>query len=39
VDIGREWETTRENIQILTKEIVGFYESKKHKTLFDEECP
>jgi hypothetical protein len=32
------WETIRENIKISAKENLGYYELKKHKTLFDERC-
>jgi hypothetical protein len=31
-------ETCRENIQITGKDILDFYELKKHKPLFDEGC-
>jgi hypothetical protein len=31
VDINRAWETVRENTNISAKEILGYYESKKHK--------
>jgi hypothetical protein len=30
VDINRAWETLRENINISTKESIGYYELKKH---------
>jgi hypothetical protein len=32
------WETIRENIKISTKQNVGYYELKKHKSAFDEGC-
>jgi hypothetical protein len=32
------WETIRENIKILAKECLGYYEPKQHKPWFDEEC-
>jgi hypothetical protein len=38
LDINKAWETIRENIQISAKESLGYYELKKHKTWFDEEC-
>jgi hypothetical protein len=28
----------RENIKILTKEILGYFELKKHETWFDDRC-
>jgi hypothetical protein len=39
LDINKAWETIRENIKILAKERVGYYELKNHKPLFDEGCP
>jgi hypothetical protein len=38
VDINRAWETIRENIIILHKESLSYYELKKHKPWFDEGC-
>jgi hypothetical protein len=38
VDINRAWGTVRENIKISTKELLGYYELKKHKPWFDEGC-
>jgi hypothetical protein len=38
VDIIRAWETIRENITSAAKEILGYYEVKKHKSWFDEGC-
>jgi hypothetical protein len=38
VDINRAWQTIRENIKISAKESLGYYELKKHKPWFDEEC-
>jgi hypothetical protein len=31
VEINNIWETIRENIKISAKEILGYYELKKHK--------
>jgi hypothetical protein len=31
VDVGKSWETIRENIKISAKESLGYYELKKHK--------
>jgi hypothetical protein len=36
VDINRVWEPSRENIKILAKESLGYYELKKHKPWFNE---
>jgi hypothetical protein len=33
-----DWETIRENINISTKESLGYFELKKHKPWFDEGC-
>jgi hypothetical protein len=38
VKINRAWKTIRENINISTKESLGYLESKKHKPRFDEGC-
>jgi hypothetical protein len=38
VNINRAWETKRENIKILAKEVLGYYELKKHKPWFEEGC-
>jgi hypothetical protein len=38
VDINRAEETVRENIKISAKQIIGYYELKKHKPWFDERC-
>jgi hypothetical protein len=38
VDINRALETIRVNINISAKGCLGYYELKKHKTWFDEEC-
>jgi hypothetical protein len=38
VEIKSAWETIKENIKILAKESLGYFESKKHKPWFDEEC-
>jgi hypothetical protein len=37
VDINKEWEYIRENINISAKESLGHYELKQHKQWFDEE--
>jgi hypothetical protein len=36
VDINRAWETTRENIKILAKESLRYYELTTHTPWFDE---
>jgi hypothetical protein len=36
VEINTIWETIRENIKILAKERLGYYEPKQHKPWFDE---
>jgi hypothetical protein len=38
VEINSIWETIRENINILAKKSLGYYELRKHKPWFDEEC-
>jgi hypothetical protein len=38
VDINRAWETIRENTKISAKCSLGYYELKKHKPWFDEDC-
>jgi hypothetical protein len=38
VEINTIWKTTRENIKILDKESLDYYELKKHKPWFDEGC-
>jgi hypothetical protein len=38
MDINRLSETIKENIKISAKESLHYYELKKHKTWFDEEC-
>jgi hypothetical protein len=38
VEINSAWETVRENIRISAKESVGYFELKKHKPWFNEEC-
>jgi hypothetical protein len=38
VDINKAWETIRENIKVSAEESPGYYEVKKHKPWFDEEC-
>jgi hypothetical protein len=39
VEINRCKDNIRENIKILAKESLGYYELKKHKPWFDEGCP
>jgi hypothetical protein len=38
VDMTSVWESTRENIKASARERLGYYELKKHKPWFDEEC-
>jgi hypothetical protein len=38
VEINSAWETICENIKILAKKSLGYYELKKHKPWFDEGC-
>jgi hypothetical protein len=38
VDINRTWESIRENIKVSAKEILGYYELKKHNPWFNKEC-
>jgi hypothetical protein len=38
VHINVAWQTVRETIKISAKESPGYYELKKHKPCFDEEC-
>jgi hypothetical protein len=38
VDINGAWETVGENMNISTKESLGYYELKKCKPWFDERC-
>jgi hypothetical protein len=38
VEINTIWETITENITISAKEILDYYELKKHKPWFDEGC-
>jgi hypothetical protein len=38
VKINSAWETIRENIKFSAKETSGYYELKKHRPWFDEEC-
>jgi len=37
-DINRTWENIKDNIKTSATEIIGVYELKQHKSLFDEEC-
>jgi hypothetical protein len=39
VDVDKDWETIRENINISAKESLGYYEVKKNKPWFDKGCP
>jgi hypothetical protein len=38
VEINTAWEKIKERIKISAKESLGYYELKKHKPWFDEEC-
>jgi hypothetical protein len=38
VDINSAWKTIRENIKMAPKEILCYYELKKHKPWFEEGC-
>jgi lipoate-protein ligase A len=38
MEINSAWETIRENIKILAKESLDYYELKQHKPWFDEGC-
>jgi hypothetical protein len=38
VEINSAWETIRENIKILAKESLGYFELKKYKPWFDKGC-
>jgi restriction endonuclease S subunit len=38
VEINSAWEMIRENIKISAKESLGYFELKKHKSWFYEEC-
>jgi hypothetical protein len=38
VEINSAWETIRENIKTSAKESLGYFEFKKHKPWFYEEC-
>jgi hypothetical protein len=38
VEVNAIWETIRENIKILPKNSLGYYEPKQHKPWFDEGC-
>jgi hypothetical protein len=38
VKINSAWEMTRDNINMLAKENLGYCELKKHKPWFDEGC-
>jgi hypothetical protein len=38
VEINSAWETIGEDIKLLAKESLGYFELKKHKPWFDEGC-
>jgi hypothetical protein len=38
VGVNKAWGTIRENIKILAKDSLSYYELKKHKLWFNEEC-
>jgi hypothetical protein len=38
VEINNVWEMIRENIKMLAKRSLGYYELKQHKPWFDEGC-
>jgi hypothetical protein len=38
VEINSTWETIRENLKFSAKESLGYFDLKKHKPWFDEEC-
>jgi hypothetical protein len=38
VDINRAWKSVRENIKVLAKVGLSYYELKKHKPWFDEDA-
>jgi hypothetical protein len=38
VDINSAWKTVRVNIKSSTKDSLGYYEVKKHKSMFNKEC-
>jgi hypothetical protein len=38
VEFYSAWEMIRENVKISARESLGYYELKKHKPWFDEEC-
>jgi hypothetical protein len=38
VEINTVWEMIRENIKLLAKESLGYYELKQHKPWFGEGC-
>jgi hypothetical protein len=37
-DINRTWENIKDNIKTSATEVIGVYELKQHKSLFDEVC-
>jgi hypothetical protein len=39
VEINSAWETIRENIKIIAKASLGYFELNKHDPWFDEGCP
>jgi hypothetical protein len=38
VEINNAWEIIRKSIKISAKEILGYYELRKHKPWFDKGC-
>jgi hypothetical protein len=38
VEINSDWETIGESIKISAEESLSYFELKKHKPWFDEEC-
>jgi hypothetical protein len=38
VDINRAWKSIRENMKVLVTGSLGYYEFKRHKAWFKEEC-
>jgi hypothetical protein len=38
VDINRAWESIIENIKVLAKQNLGYYEWRQHKLWLDKEC-
>ncbi|KAJ4442725.1 hypothetical protein ANN_04316 [Periplaneta americana] len=38
LDVNSLWENTRDNIKIAAEQSIGYYETKKKKSWFDEDC-